>query len=264
MKHFDEIAAFNKERWEELAREGVAFSRPWLDLTPADAARRVNREEVPLEVCGKDVLCLAASGGQQSAACGLLGARVTVLDLCEAQLARDREAAEHYAIRVRTEQGDMRDLSRFAPSSFDLVWLAHGVNFVPDARGVICEAARVLRPGGHFRMECTNPFVHGAWDSWNGEGYLLRAPFVDGGEVTWADPDWTFTADGVAKRVTGPREFRHALSTVVNTIVANGMTILGLWESDRGDPAAEPGSWSHFRAIAPPWIVIWARRGAGA
>jgi hypothetical protein len=28
----DDIARYNKERWEELAKANVIFSRPWLDL----------------------------------------------------------------------------------------------------------------------------------------------------------------------------------------------------------------------------------------
>jgi ubiquinone/menaquinone biosynthesis C-methylase UbiE len=96
--------------------------------------------------------------------------------LSETQLACDRDTAAHYRFPIATELGDMRGLSRFAPASFDLVWLARGINFVPDARRAISEAARTLRPGGLFRMECTDPFIHGAWDAWNGEGYLLRPP----------------------------------------------------------------------------------------
>ena len=34
----DEVAAFNKERWEELAQAGVMYSRPYLDLD-RDSAR---------------------------------------------------------------------------------------------------------------------------------------------------------------------------------------------------------------------------------
>jgi SAM-dependent methyltransferase len=255
----DRIAAYNQERWDELSREGVTFGRPWLDLTREEAIRRIDPEGIAGDVRGRDVLCLAASGGQQSAAFGVLGARVTVFDLSGTQLEKDRAAAARYGFAVSTEQGDMRDLSRFPPASFDLVWLAHGINFVPDARRVIGGAVRVLREGGLLRLECTNPYVHGAWDAWNGEGYLLRAPFADGGEVTWADPDWVFEVDGREKRMRGPREFRHALSTIVNALVAAGMTILGLWEAGHGDAAAAPGSWRHFVTVAPPWITVWAR-----
>jgi len=256
----DGVAAYNQERWDELSREGVEFGRPWLDLTPDEAIRRIDPEGIAGDLRGRDVLCLAASGGQQSVAFAMRGARVTVYDLSGAQREKDRAMAVRNGYAVRTEQGDMRDLSRFPPASFDLVWLAHGINFVPDARRVIEEAARVLRPGGLLRLECTNPYVHGAWDAWNGDGYLLRAPFVDGGEVTWPDLDWVFEVDGSEKRVRGPREFRHALSTIVNALVSRGMAMLGLWEAGFGDPSAAAGSWPHFAAVAPPWIRMWARR----
>ena len=39
----DEIASYNKERWEELARGNVTFSRPALDLDPASAREMVER-----------------------------------------------------------------------------------------------------------------------------------------------------------------------------------------------------------------------------
>jgi 2-polyprenyl-3-methyl-5-hydroxy-6-metoxy-1,4-benzoquinol methylase len=50
-------------------------------------------------VKGKDVLCLASSGGQQSAAFGVLGANVTVFDLSENMLKKDVATAKHYGIR---------------------------------------------------------------------------------------------------------------------------------------------------------------------
>ena len=37
-----------------------------------------------------------------------------------------------------------------------------------------------------------------------------------------------------------------------------GFVILGLWEDVSADPGAEPGSWEHFKSIAPPWLTIWA------
>ena len=50
----------------------------------------------------KDVLCLAAGGGQQSAVFGLLGARVTVIDFTQGQLDGDITAAKHYGYPVET------------------------------------------------------------------------------------------------------------------------------------------------------------------
>src|SRR5690349_17475888 len=118
--HMDELARYNKERWEALAQAGVEYSRPFLNLDATSARQVVNAQGMLGEIAGKDVLCLASGGGQQSAAFALLGATVTVLDLSETQLARDQEAARHYNLPITIHQGDMRDLSRFADRAFDV------------------------------------------------------------------------------------------------------------------------------------------------
>ena len=257
----DDIARYNKERWEELAREGVVFSRPILDLTIESARALVDPEGMMGKISGRDVLCLAGGGGQQSAAFGILGANVTVFDICETQLERDREAAEFYSVKVKTHQGDMRDLSLFSDSCFDFIWHGHSLNFVPDALQVFREAARILRIGGKYRMTCTNPLVHGAWERWSGEGYELRYAYIDGAEMADDDPFWEIGKDdGTKVRVRGPREFRHGIGTLINGLIEVGFELLGTWEDGNGDINAEPGSWHHFEAVAPPWLIFWARR----
>src|SRR5438876_2531692 len=114
----DEIARYNIDRWEALVRARAVFTRPRLDLTPESARELADPDGGGLgAIAGKQVLCLAGGGGQQSAAFALLGAQVTVLDLSPAQLERDREAAAHYQLTIKIEQGDMRDLGRFSPDS---------------------------------------------------------------------------------------------------------------------------------------------------
>ena len=144
----DQWVAFNRERWEELSALNVGYAVPWLTLDRESARRAIDPEGElrPLvSMDNLDVLCLAASGGQQSAAFGILGARVTVFDLSENQLSKDRLAARHYGFPIETIQGDMQDLSVLRPEAFDLVWLAHAINFVPDARGVLRGHLRHLR-----------------------------------------------------------------------------------------------------------------------
>ena len=131
----DEAARYNIERWRALNEANALFTRPALELDAAAARQRVDPAGRLGDLGGKPVLCLAGGGGQQSAAFALLGARVTVVDLSEAQLQRDREAAAHYGVQIDTVQGDMRDLSHFADATFDVVWQPYALNFVPDARG---------------------------------------------------------------------------------------------------------------------------------
>lgn len=260
----DNLIAFNKERWEALAQANIAYSRPLLDLTPATAkswlaAQGAHPTGAFDALAGKQVLCLASGGGQQTAAFGLLGAEVTVFDLSETQLARDKAAADHYGYPLRIAQGDMRDLSVFYTDAFDIVWQPYSLNFSPHSEPVFCEVARVLRPGGVYRIEFANPYVIGFNDEgWNGRGYELNRIYAHGAELQFPDDMWDVQGeDGTSQRVLGPREFQHALSNVVNGLVDLGFIIRRLWENPPGQPDAEPGSWEHFTAVAPPWLGLW-------
>jgi SAM-dependent methyltransferase len=257
----DDIARYNKERWEDLAANNVAFSRPMLDLTPGAARAYLDPRSILGNVAGREVLCLAGGGGQQSAAFALLGAKVTVFELSETQLERDREAAAHYGLTIDTVQGDMRDLTAFPDDSFDVVHHGHSLTFVPDAAPVFDEAARVLRPGGLYYTHFCNPAFAGlAERDWNGEGYVLRRPFVEGTPIEFEDAAWEIWEGDHEVRVEGPQEFRHSLASVVGGLIERGFTLLGLWEdADGADSDAEPGSWAHFCSIAPPYLELWAR-----
>ncbi len=254
----DEIAQFNRERWNDLVAAKVAYGRAWLDIDVVGAQQWLKRHYVSGDVSGKDVLCLANGGGQQSVAFGLMGAKVTVIDMSDAQLEQDRIAAEHHGLNTQLEQGDMRDLSRFADDSFDLIWHAYSINFVPDAKIVLQEVSRVIRPGGLYYFQFANPFLMGLEEGdWNGQGYVMKRPYPDNSEIIFEDTHW----DVGEQRVEGPREFNHSLSTLITALVANGFVIRGLWEKTGGtvpDIHAEPGSWAHFVAIAPPYVSLLA------
>ena len=256
----DEIAWFNRERWEDLARAGIQYSRPFLDLDEETARSLIDPEGLIGHVRGRDVLCLAGGGGQQSAAFGLLGANVTVVDLSATQLERDREAARHYGHQVRAIQGDMRDLSMLSGERFDVVWHAHSINFVPDARQVFGQVRSVIRNSGIYHLACQNPFAHSIEpEEWTGDSYPLRGKYGDG-EIHYPDPHWDFTdADGVEQRVVGPREFRHTLETLINGLTEHGFGLVVVREITDYDPGSEmePGSWAHLQSIMPPYLGFW-------
>jgi SAM-dependent methyltransferase len=258
----DDASAFNRERWEALARAGALFCRPWLDLDAATALRRVDPWGHLGDVRGKDVLCLAGGGGQQSAAFVVAGARVVVFDLAEGQLARDREAARHYGYDVATVQGDMRDLSAFGADRFDVVCQPYSINFVPDCREVFAEVARVLRPGGTYVLQAANPVAVGLGTrAWNGRAYEVRGFYEQGAEVVTDDESWVLP-DGVDEGlIPRPREYRHLLGTLLNGLLDCGFALLRV-EEERGHERSEeppPGGWDHFVATMPPWLFFWAR-----
>jgi SAM-dependent methyltransferase len=257
----DEIGRYNKKRWEDLARARIVFSRPALNLDEASARQMLDPHGLMGSVEGKNVLCLASGGGQQSAAFGLLGANVTVYDLSETQLQRDAEAARHYGLSINALQGDMRDLSSFNDDTFDVVWQPHSIKFIPEVRTVFSEVARVLRSGGLYLLDCPSPYFIGIDErDWNGESYPLRYPYVDGAEVVPPDTRWhVWDEEGNHRLIEGPKEFRHTLGTLVNGLIENGFIILKLLEEIGTDTNAEPGTWEHFKLIAPPGFSLWSK-----
>lgn len=109
---------------------------------------------------GKRVLCLAGAGGLQAPMLACAGADVTVLDLSERMLDKDREVAAREGLDIRIEHGNMCDLSRFADESFDLVLNPPSLFYVPDVTPVFREVYRVLKKGGSFIMISSNPIAY--------------------------------------------------------------------------------------------------------
>lgn len=75
-------------------------------------------KEIPADwlkdIRGKKILCLAGAGGLQAPLLACAGAEVTVLDISEKMLEKDRKIAEAEHLHITIEKGNMCDLSRFS------------------------------------------------------------------------------------------------------------------------------------------------------
>jgi len=260
----DDIAKYNVNRWRALASAGAIFTRPDFKLDRDSASHRLDPEGKLGDLAGKEVLCLAGGGGQQSVAFALLGAKVTVVDLSEEQLQRDTEAATHYNLKLNLVRSDMRDLSALNQNAFDIVHHSYSLNFVRDAGAVFREVARVLRTGGVYWFHCANPASIGIrqWD-WNGTGYVLTLPYLDEAEIVYPDEPWVFKGEHPVHAIPPCKEYRHTLSTIVKGLTKHGLRITDLTEENFGIPDSngEPCSPEHRSAFAPPWLIVWAEKG---
>lgn len=227
------------------AAGGTALPAPFCD----DAVDAVMMAEVE----GRNVLCLAGGGGQQSAVFSLLGANVTVLDLTPEQLERDERAARHYGYEVTTVQGDMRELQALQAAHFDRVYQPISTLYVPDLREVYRGVARVLKPGGLYSADYAVPLIYMAEDTgWDGTGYGLRVsqPYVRGAILETEEGRLNFT-EGESFA-----EFHHRLSDIVNGLIAEGFSIRGVWENPRPGASPpldelEPGTDAHKQRFLP-------------
>lgn len=117
-------------------------------------------EEWLSDVRGKRVLCLAGAGGYQSVLLASAGAEVTVLDLSERMLDKDRMMADREGLGICIEHGNMCDLSQFTDETFDLVINPPSLFYVPDVMPVFREVHRVLKKGGSFILASSNPIAY--------------------------------------------------------------------------------------------------------
>lgn len=259
------VAKDNLPRWDALSKARVLYSRPYLELNENTCQSLLNEDGWLDNPAGKKVLVLAGGGGQQGACFAWLGAKVTVFDLSSEQLQREREAAVAHGFEVRLEQGDMRDLNRFSPNSYDIVYHPHSINFVPDVAKVFSEVARVLSPGGQYRVDFHNPFTQlideERFDLVHGYSLIhaCRDHEVDLKAVFGTD-QWLVDLEGGEQiSVDHPRSWVHTLGTFTKALHHSGFAIECLSEEQSHAVDPEPGSWDHFVQVACPYLRTWTR-----
>lgn len=259
----DNVARYNIKRWNALAKAGAIFSLPIENLRESTARDFVDPFHKLGELKKKRVLCLGGGGGRQSIAFSFLGAEVTVLDISDAQLKLDADRAKQMGMEVKTIRGDMREMSFFDDDYFDIVDQPYSINFIPGIEPVLREVSRILCTKGIYQLMCSNSFYAGIQASdWDGHCYPLKKQYLNGAEIGYKDEDWVFRGKKSPLKINPAKEYRHTLSAIINGLVEQGFTIMGLEEECLGEPDfnSKPGTNNHFSSIAPPWLIIWSKK----
>lgn len=158
----------NQTHWDNQAAVENQWSKPVSDEEIIAAKKgdwKVHLTPTPVksqwlaDIKGKKILCLASAGGQQGPILAAAGAQVTVFDLSEGQLSKDRQLAEKHQLNLVTAQGDMANLSDFTDECFDIVFHPISNLYVPDVKPVWQECYRVLKKGGVLMASFYNPVV---------------------------------------------------------------------------------------------------------
>src|SRR6266571_5180112 len=136
-----------------------------------DRVRRLQDREAPrydkqiafferlLFAGGREWVCRQAHGDVLELAVGTARnlshyppeATITGIELSEQMLAIARRRAQELGREVDLRVGDAQALE-FPDESFDTVVCTLALCTIPDARGAVAEARRVLRPGGHILL----------------------------------------------------------------------------------------------------------------
>ncbi len=224
--------AHNRGAWNKRVREGTSSYTQPVFPEQVEAARQGDWDiyVTPLPVPepwlgnveGSDILCLASGGGQQGPILAAAGANVTVFDLSDEQLAQDRLVAERDGLKIRTVQGDMRDLSTFADTTFDTVVHPGSNCVIPDVNPVWREAFRVLRPGGRLISGMVNPLLYALGD--DSLRVRHKIPYSDT-EVLSEEERSEYLVSGMAL------EFGHSLDDLIGGQLRAGFVLNGFEES---------------------------------
>ncbi|WP_341503638.1 class I SAM-dependent methyltransferase [Gallaecimonas sp. GXIMD4217] len=231
-----DIAGYNSQAWDRQ----VAKDSPWTRPVDADTIARARAGDWAIVLTpdkavprhwlgtlkGKKVLCLAGGGGQQGPVLAAAGAKVTVLDNAAGQLAQDELVARRDGLALVLEQGDMRDLGRFADASFDLIVHPCANCFVPDIQPVWDECARVLKPGGRLLAGFLKP-----------EFFLFDDQAMEAGKLVvrhrlpYSDLSHLGEAELAALKEAGePLMFSHGLEAQLGGQLRAGLRLLELYE----------------------------------
>jgi ubiquinone/menaquinone biosynthesis C-methylase UbiE len=262
----DAVAEHNRKMWDRLSRAGHPYTRGEGDLPKSRAALRrlldPNRRLAGIKLAGARVLGLAAGGGWDGIIFAKLGASTTVLDLSPRQVKTVRQLAKAEGVTVRAVQGNMKDLSRLADRSFDLVWHCHSLVFIDDVDAVFNEVGRVLAPGGTYITGTMHPTTLRLYRTYDGSGWRPLSSYYDDGPIPWIDESAATWEWEEGKVVAQTIEYGHRIETLVNGVVAAGMVIDGLWEYAEVPPETswEPGSDEHLETLFPPFVQIRARK----
>ncbi len=236
-----DLLKYNSEAWDREVAKGNEWTQPVSPEKIAEA-RKGNWEVVltPLKpvprdwfppLKGKKILALASAGGQQGPIFAAAGAQVTVFDNSPAQLAQDRLVAEREQLEIELAQGDMKDLSRYADETFDIIFHPCSNCFVPDIKPVWKEAYRVLKKGGILLSGICNPIAFAIDPDLETKGIV---------QIKYKIPysDLTSLTDQERKRYTDkgePLAFGHTLEDQIGGQISAGFVITGFFEDSWTD-----------------------------
>ena len=183
-------------------------------------------KDVPSEwlgnIKGKKVLCLAGAGGLQAPLLACAGTEVTVLDISNKMLDKDREIAKNEKLQIEIVKGNMCDLSMFNDCQFDYIINPPSLMYVPELSAVFKEWYRVLNKGGVFIMMAPNPinYVCDYIDDGCGGYYkaVHKMPFCS---KDYDDSDWI--------------EYGHTMEAYLGGLIECGFLINGYVECQMDD-----------------------------
>ena len=243
----------NRKAWDRLVDRRNRFARPASDQDCHDPLAAVDGLGwLGGNIEGKELLCLAAGGGRQSAIYASAGARVTVVDISPGMLELDREVARERRLDIHVVEASMDDLRGLTPQSFDIAIHPVSTCYVPDVVKVFQQVARVLKGGGIYISQHKSPVSLQATIKPGDGGYVIQSPYYSKHAVP--------KVAGTSLREEGCLEFVHRWEEIIGGMCRCGFVIEDLVEPMHAKPESPRGEFGHRAQFIAPYLRIKARR----
>lgn len=243
----------NRKAWDRLVDQRNRFARPASDQDCHDPLAAVDGLGwLGGNIEGKELLCLAAGGGRQSAIYASAGARVTVVDISPGMLELDREVARERRLDIHVVEASMDDLRGLTPQSFDIAIHPVSTCYVPDVVKVFQQVARVLKGGGVYISQHKSPVSLQATIKPGDAGYVIQSPYYSKQAVP--------KVSGTSLREEGCLEFVHRWEEIIGGMCRCGFVIEDLVEPMHAKPESPRGEFGHRAQFIAPYLRIKARR----
>jgi SAM-dependent methyltransferase len=230
------IQEHNRKAWNTQARFGIQWSESVSD-GEMDAARHGDvrlhlspAQPVPKswlgELEGRRVLALAAGGGRQAPLLAAAGARLTLIDISEEQLARDALIAHRWHLDLAMHRCSADDLDFLQDASFDCIVLPLANCFFERLEPVWKHCARLLVPGGRLLYAFINPLAW-SFDFVKAQAGIFELKYP----VPYSDQKSLDSED--FKRFVYPEvpmEFGHSLSDQMGLLMREGFMLADMFE----------------------------------
>ena len=176
----------------------------------------------------KNILGLAAGGGQQGPLLAAAGANVTVVDLSSKQLEQDQLVAKRENLNIKTIETSADNLSMFANESFDIIINPTSNCFFEKLGPVWNECARLLKPNGILVFAFINPvFYCFDLEKVQKKEYTLKypLPYSDIHSLSLEERSKFLGAET-------PMEFGHTLSEQIGLLLKAGFHMTDFFEDN--------------------------------
>jgi len=228
VKHlnYSEFFEANKKRWNE--RVNINAQSKFYDLESFLAGKTslLPLENIELgDVAGKKLLHLQCHFGMDTLSWARNGALVTGIDFAPEAIKLARELSVQLKINAKFIEANIYDIPNIINEKFDIVFTSYGVLcWLPDIKKWGEIISYCLKPGGFFYIIESHPFGFLIDENYL-ERFQTGYPYFNEGKAIRFEDETNLIDKSKKLKNKVSFEWIHPLSTIINSLIENGLQI---------------------------------------